>query len=219
MITDDLIVTFQNAIKKWAEENLIEYPWRENRTPYKVLISEILLIRTKAPQVEPVFRAFMKKYPDLDKFLEAELKDLEDLIKSLGLLFRAEMIRDLREQLKNEFNGIIPDNFDDLKSLKGIGDYGANAILCFGYDKKRPLLDSNFIRIYKKFFNVTSKTKTAKIDKFLWAFSEKLLPDEDYVQFNYGILDIGGNICLSRNPKCSECPLKKYCYYISNLSD
>jgi len=216
-ISDELKGRFQDVISEWAKKNLIDYPWRENRNPYKILISEILLTRTKAPQVAPVFREFMGKYPSLDKFLKAKLKDVENLIKSLGLLFRARNLRDLANQLENEFNRQIPDNFDDLKALKGIGDYAANAILCFGYDKKRSLLDSNFIRIYARFFNITSKTKTPKTDKFLWSFSDSLLPDENYVQFNYGILDFGGNICLSKNPKCSECPLNIDCYYFTNL--
>lgn len=216
-ISNDLKERFQKEISKWANENLINYPWRNKRTPYKVLICEILLTRTKASQVDPVFRKFLKKYPNLDTFIKAKLKDIEDLIKSLGLLFRASRLKELANQLENEFNRQIPDNFNDLKALKGIGDYGANAILCFGYGKKKPLLDSNFIRIYERFFNITSKTKTPKTDKFLWRFSESLLPHEGYVQFNYGILDFGGNICLSKNPKCSDCPLNIDCHFYSNL--
>jgi len=216
-VSKDLKRRFQIEISKWAKKNLIDYPWRENRNPYKVLICEILLIRTKAPQVDPVFRKFMRKYPDMERFLKAKLKDLEKLIRPLGLLFRAKMLRELANQLESEFNRQIPDNFNDLKALKGIGDYAANAILCFGFDKKRPLLDSNFIRIYERFFNITSKTKTPKTDKYLWNISDNLLPDEGYVQFNYAILDFGGNVCLSKNPKCSDCPLNNHCYYLTNL--
>jgi len=159
----------------------------------------------------------MERYPTLEKFIKMKLEVVEELIKSLGLLFRAKILNDLAEQIKNEFQSKIPNNFNDLKSLKGIGNYSANAILCFGFNMKRPLLDANFIRIYKRVFNIKSKTKTPKTDKYLWEFSESLLPENDYVLFNYSILDLGGTICLSKNPKCIECPIQKNCYHFKNI--
>ncbi|GAH00810.1 unnamed protein product [marine sediment metagenome] len=88
------------------------------------------------------------------------------MIKSLGLLFRAKFLEKIANQLKNDYKKKIPDNIVDLKKLEGIGNYSANAILCFGFNQRRPLLDSNFIRVYNRVFNITSKTKTAKNDKF-----------------------------------------------------
>lgn len=138
---------------------------------------------------------------------------VKDIIKSLGLLFRAQNLDEIRIKIRENFNNGIPSEFENLKKLKGIGDYSANAILCFGFSEKRPLLDANFIRIYKRVFNIASKKKTAKTDKFLWNFSENLLPDKNFIDFNYGILDIGGNICTPKNPKCLECPLKDLCNF------
>lgn len=158
----------------------------------------------------------MKKYPNLENFLELDLKIIEEIIKSLGLIKRVEMIEEISRDIKNKFNHRIPDSLSELKSLKGIGDYGANAILCFAYNQKRPLLDSNFIRIYTRVFNIKPKTKTAKTDKFLWEFSEKLLPEEKYIEFNYGILDLGGIIC-QKKPKCNICPLNSLCSYYKNM--
>ncbi len=158
----------------------------------------------------------MKKYPNLEDFLNLNYNTIKDLIKSLGLVFRVDILENLAKEIKNEFGNIIPDSFAELKYLKGIGDYNANAILCFGFDQKRPLLDSNFIRIYKRVFNVSAKTKTPKTDKSLWQFSESLLPNENYINFNYAILDLGGTICLNRNPKCNKCPLNAICYYYNN---
>lgn len=123
----------------------------------------------------------------------------------------------MTNQIKNDYNKKIPNNFIDLKKLKGIGDYSANAVLCFGFKLKRPLLDSNFIRIYKRVFDVSPKTKTAKSDKYLWDFSEALLPDSNFIKFNYAILDLGGNICISRKPKCNICPLTRICFYLNNI--
>lgn len=204
---------FQNLVLRWANENLINYPWRTDRNPYKVLISEILLTRTKAKQVTPVFNEFMRKFPTIEKFMLSRYQDLSKLVSSLGLLYRAQKLEDLKLQLKNYFKTHIPDNFDDLKSLSGIGDYAANAVLCFGFGEKYPLLDSNFIRVYLRVFKIKPKTKTAKTDKFLWEFSKNLLPNKDYINFNYGILDIGGIFCRSKNPNCIQCPVNQICKF------
>ena len=218
MIPDELKSKFRNLILRWSEKNLIDYPWRRERNPYRVLISEIFLNRTRASQVIHVFNDFIKAYPTLEDFLNFNFRDIFNIVKSLGLYKRVDYLEKLSNQLKSEFNGIIPDEFDKLISLKGIGIYTANAILCFGYNKKRPLLDTNFIRIYKRIFEVYSKTKSPKTDKFLWNFSKGLLPKEKFIEFNYGILDIGGRICKPRKPKCMICPLFEICKFYKKVS-
>lgn len=195
----------------------MDYPWRRDRTPYKVLISEIFLTRTKATQVVPVYNNFIEKYPTLERFLDMEVNDVEDLIKSLGLLFRAKQLKELSIQIKKVFNKTIPKSEEELKDLKGIGNYGSNAILCFGFNQKKALIDTNFIRIYKRVFSIDSKTKTPKTDKYLWEFSEKLLPEIYFIEFNYALLDIGGRICLNKNPKCNICPLNQLCHYCEKI--
>jgi A/G-specific adenine glycosylase len=157
----------------------------------------------------------MKVYPTLDDFFCIQLDKVKKIIKPLGLLFRAEYLGKISEKIKNEFSKTIPNSFDALKSLTGIGKYGANAILCFGFKKRRPILDSNFIRVYQRVFNIKSITKTPKNDKFLWKFTENILPKNNFIKYNYAILDIGGNICLNRNPQCHFCPLNSFCYYFS----
>lgn len=210
-IPENKKIEFQDSIIDWYRKNIITYPWHKNKTPYSVLISEILLIRTKASQVILVFNDFMKKYPTLESFLNFKPDTIEEIIKPIGLLFRAKLLEDIAKQVKTQFNSQIPNNLSDLKSLKGIGNYTGNAILCFGFNEKRPLLDVNFIRIYKRVFNINSKTKNPKNDKFLWEFSEYLLPDSDYVDYNYAILNFGIEICLNKKPKCNICPIKKIC--------
>lgn len=171
------------------------------------------MIRTKASQVSPIFKDFMIKYPSLADFLNSQSEIIKQLFSSLGLHFRAIFFEEIIIKIKKEFNNEIPNNIKDLKSLKGIGNYSANAILCFGFNQRRALLDTNFIRIYKRVFNIQSKTKTPKNDKYLWEFSEFLLPEKNFVRFNYSILDLGGIICKSRNPQCNICPLGIICNF------
>lgn len=143
---------------------------------------------------------------------------VKKLIKPLGLAYRAEGLKKVSDKIKNEFNKKVPDNLKQLKSLFGVGDYGANAVLCFGFNRKRPLLDTNFIRIYKRVFNISSEKKRPKSDKMLWEFSEFLLPEKKYVEFNYGVLDFGGNVCTSKKPKCESCFINEMCFYYNNIN-
>ena len=94
-MSQNLKEEFQQLILKWSQNNLFDYPWRKNRTPYNVLISEILLIRTKATQIIPIYNKFMKIYPNLDAFIDIKLDIVENLIKSLGLLFRAKFLYEI----------------------------------------------------------------------------------------------------------------------------
>lgn len=216
-ISENLKNIFIEKVLTWSKGNLRDYPWRRNRNPYKILISEVLLTRTKADQVVPVFLNFMDFYPNLERFLDMKISLVKSLIKSLGLKKRAETFKEISCQLKNNHNAKIPNTLSELKSLNGIGDYCANAILCFGFGRKYPILDSNFIRLYSRVFNVKSKTKTAKSDKFLWQFAEQLLPEKDFIEFNYSLLDIGGLFCLPRITKCENCPLKQLCILYNNI--
>ena len=100
----------------------------------------------------------------------------------------------------------------------GIGKYSANAILCFAYGEKKPLLDNNIVRLYDKVFNVRSDKKKPTTDNELWEISEQLLPNEDFVNYNYGILDLCIDICAPKKPKCDLCPLTEICYYFNSTS-
>jgi len=160
----------------------------------------------------------MKLYPNLEKFFRINVKKVKELIKPLGLAYRAEGLKKVSDKIRHEFDKKVPNNLKDLKALFAVGDYGANAVLCFGFNKKRPLLDTNFIRIYKRIFNIVSEKKRPKSDKMLWAFSEYLLPEKRYVEFNYGVLDFGGNICTSKKPKCENCLINEICFYYRNLN-
>ena len=217
-LNGEIIKKFLAKILRWAESNLVKHPWRENRTPYKILISEILLTRTNADQVNPVYIKFMERYPTLEVFLESKYETLLDLIKSLGLLYRAKKMMNLITILKENYNSKIPETFNNLKTLPGIGDYGANAILCFGYNKKKPLIDTNFIRVFKRVFNARPKTKTPKTDNYLWELAGELVPDKNFVEYNYGVIDFASKVCLSRNPRCNDCLMNPICYHYKYMN-
>jgi len=205
---------FNSNLLKWERENFRNFDWRKDVSPYKVLISELMLQRTTATQVEVVFPSFIKKYPNTKKLLLSDNEDLTKIIKPLGLYQRRlKVFQTVAKQIEQEFKGKIPNEFDDLMELFGVGIYIANAILCFNFNEKVPIVDTNIIRIFQRFFNFQSDKKYIESDKKIWEFAESLIPEANYQLYNYTLLDFGSLVCKSKNPECNICILWKKCYF------
>lgn len=203
---------FVEDLLEWGEENYREFPWRqENRSPYEVFIAEMLLQRTSADAVEPVHREFIERYPDLNALSSAGEEELAELLQPLGLHNkRAKALRDITSQLV--FSG-IPDTERELLALPHVGPYVANATLCFGYGKRRPIVDANVARIYSRAFDIDVMDEQLHEDDYLWDFAESLLPTENYRNYNIALLDFGAEVCTAQSPACESCPVNKLCEY------
>lgn len=217
IILDDSIDSFKpffftSKILEWASINLRSFPWRHEKTFYAVLISEFFLQRTNVAQVLPIYNSFITKFPSFNQLMQANPLEYEIYFQKLGLYKRYEYLKEIIEILKdkNDFEHISK---NELLDLPGIGQYTAHSILCFWYNKKVPLVDSNIIRIFSRFFNLNSPKKSPRMDKSLWIFAEQLLPATNYQEYNYALIDFGSEICVPHNPKCRACILKSECYY------
>jgi A/G-specific adenine glycosylase len=206
---------FTRKVTRWAVSNPQEYPWRSQKTAYSVLLSEFLLQRTMAWQAIPVFTSIMQKYPNLLKLANCKLPTLKRIIRPIGLINRANRIKQVFQQIRDNFAGIVPDKFDKLIQIPGIGRYIANALLCFAYNQPVAIVDGNVIRIFRRFFLLTPLKKTLEHDEAIWALAKSLLPEKNYQVYNYGVLDLGINICRPKQPKCYECPLNPYCTHFT----
>lgn len=216
----DLKLVFSRSIVEWGNTNLRDFAWRKNKTPYRILISEILLQRTTAEQVNSIFSNFIKNFPKPEKLVKSSDSKILKIIKPLGLYQRRlKVLKKISNQLTNLYKGRIPDGYDDLIKLFGVGKYIANAILCFSYNKKVPIVDTNVIRIFMRFFNFKSSKKYAESDLKLWEYAQSLLPDDNCQLYNYSLLDFGNLICKPKNPLCEECILNKNCYYYINKTN
>lgn len=211
-----MIKQFQRKLILWGNINFKKYDWRFNRTPYSVFISEIMLHRTNARQVVPVYRKFMSTYPNIQSIVKANLSDIQDIMKSLGLLWRANKLYDSAEILYNRYDGNIPDNREELIELPGISDYIASAILCFGYSKRVIIIDTNTVRITGRLHNMNI-TDASRRSKSFRKKIELIMDFEHVVEFNYALLDLGATVCTARNPKCVICPVLNYCAYGKSL--
>lgn len=207
---------FYKNLLKWGKQNFRNFEWRKNISPYKVLVSELMLQRTTATQVEIVLPSFLKEYPDTKKLALSDNEKLTEIIKPLGLYQRrVKVFQNIAKQIEEDYNGKIPQNYDDLIGLFGVGIYIANTILCFSFNKKAPIVDTNIIRIFQRYFNFKSDKKYIESDKKIWQFAEKLLPETNYQLYNYSLLDFGNLVCKSKNPECDNCILNKKCFYFN----
>ena len=200
-------------ILKWYDLNKRSLPWRKNvckeKRQYYTLISEFMLQQTQVATVIPYFNKFIKKIPNIKKLAHVDNKKLIKLWEGLGYYSRARNLKKTAQFVVNNFNGEIPNNFDDLKSLPGIGDYTANAILAIAFNKPYIPLDGNVERILKRYLYLKKENETQKEHliekKSILGFSNR---SSDYAQ---ALMELGALVCKPNNPVCSECPIIKKC--------
>jgi len=206
---DKVVGEIRRRVVSWEKENCVLYPWRVDRTPYKVLIAELLLKRTTRQAVSREFPKFIQRYPNLNAIYNAPIEKVEEAFKHLGLYKqRAQQLKQLVKVIIKKYGGRIPDRWEDLIALPGIGIYLAGAVLSFGYGKKAPVLDSNVIRLLPRLTGIKAK-KHEDYLKVLW----RLVPDEGHDYFNYGLIDLGALVCHYKRPRCSSCPIKEFCVH------
>lgn len=203
---------FAAEMLAWGDKNLRDFAWRHTKDPYKVFVAESLVQRTKAAQVEPIYRNFLERWPDAQSLSKATQKELRSVIGTLGLNYRSKRIITIAKQVMEKFGGIIPSEFADLKKLygKGLGDYIAHAILCFAFSQDVPVVDKNVERILKRVFSLAARADAHR-DPRLWTFAGRLVPPRRAREYNWSLLDFGALVCTPKNPKCPTCPLLQLC--------
>ena len=158
----------------------------------------------------------MDEYPTPKDLAASNEDKILKIVKPLGLYRRANALFKLANQIENEHLGKIPNNYKNLIKLFGVGKYIANAALCFSFDDRVPIVDTNVIRIFQRFFNFKSDKKYIESDKKIWELAERLLPENDCRLYNYSLLDFGNLICKPKNPECNNCVIQEKCFYYCN---
>jgi A/G-specific adenine glycosylase len=207
------IDSFREDLLSWSESNLREYPWRKSDDSYRVLVAEILLQKTFADKVEPIYDEFVDRYPRLDALTEAKVEAVTSLLKPLGLQnVRAKALIDIA----NEYaDGGIPDDKEALLELPYVGPYAANATLCFAFDERRPIVDANVVRVFNRAFGLDLTPQ----DEKAWEIADRVLPDQDYQRFNLALVDFGAKICTADSPRCLDCFYNDLCTYYATTKE
>ena len=207
-ITENREEKFATRLLEWFSLNARSFPWRRETDPYRILVAEKLLQQTTYGHVMKVYDVFFEKFPDIQSLSQAKVSDIEDTIRRLGFQRqRARQFKKIGLTIVGKHSGEIPSTKEDLLKLSGIGNYVANAVLCFAFDKDEPIVDMNVRRVVGRYFG-WKKIKDKEIEKRLGG----LIPKGKAKQFNWGIIDFSALIC-SRKPKCRKCFLSDHCSY------
>ena len=207
---------FVESIIQWAKNgNLRSFPWRETSNIWFIALAEILLARTPAQRVLPVYQELIKKYPSPSSVKTKDLTDLVKVLKPLGLQEKkAAQIKALADILRREKSKEVLR--EKLKEVPGMGRYSYNAVLLFGFKIVRPIVDGNIGRIFSRYFGLQWKGKAVS-DKKAWSLAYELVPKEvnKAIVYSYGLLDFGNEVCRKK-PNCTTCPLSTYCKVFKN---
>lgn len=206
------VIIFRRKIIEWFRENGRDYPWRKTRDPFRILIAEMMLRRTKAEQVVPVYEQFFREYPDVDSLAETKKETLEKILQPLGLKWRIPSFRMVAREVREKYQSRIPETREELISLPGVGEYVAGAVLSIAYGKNEWVVDSNIVRIFKRYFGIET-SREGRRDKHIIEMAKIYSSGKDPGRATMGILDITALVCKPGKPSCEKCPLKEQCHY------
>ena len=202
---------FHKSLIAWFNDNRQSLPWRENRTPYRVWVSEIMLQQTQIATVIPYFDRFMRHFPDVQTLAAAPLDDVLKLWEGLGYYSRARNMHRAAKKIVEEFRGEFPSTAKDWMRLPGIGRYTAGAVASLAFGEDAPLLDGNVIRVLTRWHNLDDDITQTSTKQMLWTLAGDMLPRGHAGQWNEAIMELGQRICLPKNPTCESCPVAKLC--------
>ncbi|WNF21311.1 hypothetical protein [Mesobacillus jeotgali] len=196
------------TLLQWEETNFVDFPWRSTSNMWHALVAEVMLQRTRAEQVVPVYEEFSNKYPTPKSYLD---DDFSLIFCKLGLPKRQVELQKLAV-IFNEKH--IPIDKRELLGLPGVGPYISAAFRSFHLGIPDTIIDSNVVRLYGRYFGFKTHAETRR-EKWFIQFAEKLTPISDNRKYNYGLIDFTRAICRPA-PKCNECPLNKKCDFIKS---
>lgn len=210
-MTKQEIERFQSELLDWYQVNKRDLPWRNTNDPYKIWISEIMLQQTRVDQVKPYYEKFMKLFPTIHDLALADQQTVLKAWEGLGYYSRARNMHRAAQSVVQDFRGNIPDNWNDITSLKGIGPYTAAAILSIAYKQPYAVVDGNVIRVISRYFGIRDDVRSTKVKNNIQELANTLIDIEHPGEFNQSLMEIGATVCTPANPRCSECPLSGGC--------
>lgn len=216
LVTARKVRRLRQLVGRYAARSLRTFPWRRHTTPYRVLVAELMLQRTGAAQVTPVFERFVERFPRLSVAARARPAAMARLLFPLGRIDRHRVLRKAFQYLVSEHGGRVPNRLDQLLKVPAVGPYTARAVLSFAYRQRVGLLDPSVYRLLRRVFGIVSAKKRFHTDRALWFLVDTLAPRSDVRAFNWALLDIASTLCLASDPRCSRCPLLRICRYGRN---
>lgn len=211
-ISFEELTGISKPLLKWYDENRRILPWREEATPYRVWVSEIMLQQTRVEAVKPYFERFMRALPDIGALAEAKEEELLKLWEGLGYYNRVRNLQKAAIQIVESYGGEMPASYEALLTLSGIGSYTAGAIASIAFGIQKPAVDGNVLRVVSRLRADERLISDAKVKLSVEEDLERTMPADRPGDFNQALMEIGACVCIPNGaPLCGECPLKEIC--------
>ena len=198
-------------LRSWYQENKRELPWRNASDPYVIWISEIILQQTRVAQGMDYFYRFMERFPDVASLAQADEDEVLKYWQGLGYYSRARNLHAAAKEIMQRFGGIFPRRYEDVISLKGIGEYTAAAIVSFAWNQPYPVVDGNVFRVLSRLFAVDVPIDTSKGKKTFTELAGYLMDPQHAGEHNQAVMELGALQCVPQHPDCAVCPLNAHC--------
>ncbi|GGI17147.1 A/G-specific adenine glycosylase [Gottfriedia solisilvae] len=207
---------FKNNLVNWFLAEQRNLPWRLNKDPYRVWVSEIMLQQTRVETVIPFYNKFMQLFPTVADLANAKEEKVLKAWEGLGYYSRARNLQSAVREVHEVYNGQVPNTPENISKLKGVGPYTAGAILSIAYGIPEPAVDGNVMRVLSRILTIREDIGVPKNRKIFEQAVRALISHEDPSAFNQGMMELGALICTPTNPACLLCPVREQCMAFEN---
>lgn len=209
--SEDKISLFREKLMTWYASSHRPLPWKGEKNPYLIWLSEIILQQTRVEQGLPYFERFKIAYPTIRHLADAPEDEVMKLWEGLGYYSRARNMHATAKHIAYERNGIFPKTHEEILSLKGVGAYTAAAIASFAFDLPHAVVDGNVFRVLARFFGIETPTDSTAGKKLFKQLAQQTLDQTQPARYNQAIMDFGATQCTPQSPGCKKCPLNSEC--------
>jgi A/G-specific adenine glycosylase len=207
---------FRKILLSWYGSHKRDLPWRDTSSPYNIWISEIILQQTRINQGIHYYNRFVEKYPDVITLALSAEQEVLKMWQGLGYYSRARNLLFASKQILNDYNGIFPTNSNEIKKLKGVGEYTAAAIASIVFNEPVAAIDGNVYRVLSRIFTIDAPINSGKGKKQFKELANQLIDPKQPGDFNQAIMEFGALQCTPVNPECSICPFQSVCLAFIN---
>ena len=204
-------MSFVPKLLDWYQQNARELPWRCHVSPYRTWVSEIMLQQTQVETVIPYFIRWMERFPDIQSLAAADEHDILIIWEGLGYYSRARNLHQATKQVMADLNGELPNAYNELQRLPGIGPYTAAAIASIAFGEDVTAVDGNIRRVMARLFDVRVPARSTEGEAQLRALAQEHLPKGRAGDYNQALMDLGALICKPKKPDCKSCPIAGGC--------
>jgi A/G-specific adenine glycosylase len=205
------VARVRDELAGWYERGHRRLPWRADRDPYRILVSELMLVQTTVAAVVPYFERFLARFPTVADLAAADEADVLKAWEGLGYYRRARQLHAAARAIVERHGGTIPDDADALLALPGVGRYIAGAVLSFAFDRPAPIVEANTQRVLARLLAWRHPLTTKPTQDRLWQAAARLVPGSGAGRFNQALMELGATVCTPRQPLCLACPLAQDC--------